>query len=361
MVRRALIWGTCFAALCVIVRGYVLRDPDSMLYEWIARTLESRPLREWIAPRFPVGWPTQQGLFQEHFACFFWPAAALGKLGLRGALAANFLWVLLSYALLYRLARALSGVETAWLAVFFYAVSPVGLQYLVRANHEPALACAVFGALWCIADERARPLALAGFVLLAVAIKGGLGLAVFPAALAAVWTGRRRRADLYGLLLGLGLAVAFVAAYEIAFERVAGHAFLAGYLDRQLPGVIEGERLGPLHKLATPAYYLGSIAWFALPGSAVLLFEWLRRRSLPPPTALAIAPAAAYVALLSLMSRRAVRYVFPAYALCNVAGAQLLIDRSQSLRDWIRTRTQWLEPALATFVVVAAAARVALR
>ena len=102
-------------------------------------------------------------------------------------------------------------------------------------------------------------------------------------------------------------------------------------------------------------------SWFALPGSAVLLFEWLRRRSLPPPTAQALAPAAAYVALLSLMSRRAVRYVFPAYALCNLAGAQLLINRSQSLHGWIRTRTQWLEPALATFVVVAAAARVALR
>src|SRR5205807_7204854 len=138
-----------------------------------------------------------------------------------------------------RLARSLSGVETAWLAVFFYAVSPVGLQYLVRANHEPALACAVFGALWCIADERARPLPLAGFVLLAVAIKGGLGLAIFPAALAAILTVRRRRADLYALLLGLGLALAFVAAYETAFERVAGRGFLSSYLDRQLPAAIE--------------------------------------------------------------------------------------------------------------------------
>src|SRR5207237_2559531 len=112
-------------------------------------------------------------------------------------------------------------------------------------------------------------------------------------------------------------------------EHVAGRGFLGGYLDRQLPGVIEGERLGPLHKLATPAYYLGNIAWFALPGSAVLVFEWVRRRSLPPPTVQAIAPSAAYLVPLSLMSRRAVRYIFPAYALCNLTGAQLLIDRAQ--------------------------------
>jgi len=354
MVRRALIWGTCFAALCFVTRGYVLRDPDSMLYEWIARTLEARPLSEWIAPRFPPTWPTQQGLFQEHFAVFFWPAAALGKLGLRGALAANFAWVLLSYALLHRLARELEDAETAWVAVIFFAVSPVGLEYLVRGNHEPALACAVLGALWCTASEKPKPLALAGFVLLAIAIKGGLGLAIFPASLAAIWTGRKRRADLIGLLLGAIFAAAFVGLYELAYRHVAGRGFLAGYLDRQLPGVIEGERLGLLHKLANPVYYLGNIAWFALPGSAALLVESIRRRSLPWRT---LAPAAAYVAVLSLMSRRAVRYVFPAYPIVNLAGAQLLVERRQALRAWIGAHTQDLEAALALFLVIAAALR----
>jgi 4-amino-4-deoxy-L-arabinose transferase-like glycosyltransferase len=322
-----------------------------MLYEWIAKTLETRPLAEWIAPRFPPGWPTQQGLFQEHFAVFFWPAAALGKLGLRGALAANFLWVLLSYALLFRLAKAVAGAETAWIAVVFYAVSPIGLQYLVRANHEPALACAVLGALWCIADERPRPLALAGFVLLAIAIKGGLGLAIFPAALAAIWAGRRRRADLHGLLLGALFCAVFVGLYEIAYRGVTGSGFLRGYLDHQLPGVIEGERLGLLHKLENPAYYLANIAWFALPGSAVLLIEAIRRRTLPRG---ALAPAAAYVAVVSLMSRRAVRYVFPAYPLVSLAGAQLVAGAT---RDWIRRHTKQLELALALFLVVAAALR----
>ena len=358
MLRRALIWGLCFAALCFAVRGYALRDPDSMLYEWIARSLESRPLAEWIAPRFPPPWPTQQGLFVEHFACFFWPAAALGRLGLRGALCANFLWVLLSYALLFRLARALSGVEAAWAAVFFYAVSPIGLQYLVRANHEPALLCAYLGALWCIADERPRPWALAGFLLLAVAIKGGLGLAVFPVALAAIWSCHRRPADFKGLILGVVLSVAFCAVYELAFERVTGQGFFAAYLHRQLAGVIEGERSGTLHKLATPFYYLGNLAWFALPGSLALVIEWLRRGRLPRPVQQSLSPAAACVAVLSLMSRRAVRYVFPAYALCILAGAQLVADRAP-VRDFLQRRARLLEPALAALLLAAAAARVA--
>jgi 4-amino-4-deoxy-L-arabinose transferase-like glycosyltransferase len=354
MARRALIWGTCFAALCFVVRGYVLGDPDSMLYEWIAKTLESRPLGEWIAPRFPGGWPTQQGLFQEHFAVFFWPAAALGRLGLRGALAANFLWVLLSYALLFRLARALADAETAWVAVWFYAISPIGLQYLVRANHEPALACAVLGALWCIASDEPRPLALAGFALLAIAIKGGLGLAIFPVALAAILSGRKRRADLRGLLLGAALSAVFVALYETVYRRATGVSFVAGYLQHQMPGVIEGERLGALHKLENPFYYLGNIAWFALPGTAVLAVEGIRRRSLPWRT---LAPAAADVALLSLMSRRAVRYVFPACPLVNLAGAQKLVEWARPLRAFVAAHAGDLEPALAILLVAAAMLR----
>lgn len=351
MARRALIWGTCFAALCLAVRHHAVRDPDSMLYEGIAKTLETRPLSEWIAPRFPPGWPSQQGLFQEHFAVFFWPAVALGKLGVRGALAANFLWFLVSYALLFRLARAVSDAETAWVAVVFYAVSPIGLQYFVRANHEPALACAVLGALWCIADERPRPIALAAFVLLAIAIKGGLGLAIFPAALAAHWAGRRRRSDLYGILLGAVLCAAFVGLYEIAYRRVTGSGFFSGYLAHQLPGVIAGERLGLLHKLENPLYYVGNLAWFALPGSAVLLVQTIRRRRLPRTT---LAPAAAYVVILSLMSRRAVRYVFPAYPLISLAGAQLVGARA---RDWVRRHTLEIELALALFLVLAAVLR----
>lgn len=354
MARRALIWGICIVALCALVRGYALRDPDSLLYEWIARNMQSQPLREWIAPRFPIEWPTAHGgLFAEHFACFFWPAALLGKLGVRGALCANFLWVLAGYALLFRLAKALSGVEAAWIAVVFYAVSPIGLQYLVRANHEPALLCAYLGALWCGAEERPRPVLLALFLLLAVAIKGGLGLAIFPVVAVAT----RRRADWLGLLLGLALSAAFVGLYEIAFRRVTGQDFLALYVHRQLEGVLEKERLGALQKLENPFYYAGSIAWFALPGSLALVVEWARRRRLDAPVVRALAPAAACVALLSLMSRRAVRYVFPAYALTSLAGAQLV---SEHAKGFMSRHARLLEPALAALLFAAAAARVAL-
>jgi 4-amino-4-deoxy-L-arabinose transferase-like glycosyltransferase len=361
VLRRALIWGTCLVALCLLVRGHALRDADSILYDTIARSLEPRPFTQWIVPLWPPGWPSGEGLFVDHLACFFWPAALLGKLGLRGALAANFLWVLLSFALLFRLSRALAGVEVAWLTVLFYAVSPAGLLYLVRANHEPALACAYLGALWCIASEKPRPLALAGFVLLAVAIKGALGLIVFPTVLVAWWTSHRRRRDLAGLLLGAALVGAFCGLYESWFEHAAGGTFFDSYVSKQFVGVVEQERLGFLNKLATPAYYAGSAAWFGLPGAGLVLLALARRRRADEgPQRAVLLPAGTCIAILSLMARRAVRYAFPAFALCNLAGAQLVVGRMPQGGEWIGKHTRALELALALWLVAVTAARVAM-
>src|SRR5262249_8370725 len=57
------------------------RDPDSSLYVAIARSLEHRPLAAWIAPTWPEG-RAHSGLFREHPAVFFWPAAALARVRL---------------------------------------------------------------------------------------------------------------------------------------------------------------------------------------------------------------------------------------------------------------------------------------
>ena len=56
----------------------------------------------------------------------------------------------------------------------------------------------------------------------------------------------------------------------------------------------------------------------------------------------------------TLMSRRAVRYIFPAYPLVSLAGAQLMPGRA---RNWIRTHPLQIELALALFLVLVAAFR----
>jgi hypothetical protein len=63
--------------------------------------------------------------------------------------------------------------------------------------------------------------------------------------------------------------------------------------------------------------------------------------------------------VLSLVARRAVRYAFPAFGFCQVGGAHALAERMPQLRTWIGEHPQLLEAALAAWLSVAVALRVA--
>src|SRR5262249_42546362 len=188
-------WGLtiCCAYARVSVARAEPRDPDSSLYVAIARSLEHRPLAAWIAPSWPEG-RARSGLFREHPAVFFWPAAALGRLGLaRAALLCNLLWYLAMLAALAALGRELPGDEGGFLAGALFLVSPLGLQYLLRFNHEAAWGFATIAGLVCLSGPRLGPwrgAALVGLLALACAMKGALGL--LGLALWAAWAWRRR-------------------------------------------------------------------------------------------------------------------------------------------------------------------------
>jgi hypothetical protein len=68
----------------------------------------------------------------------------------------------------------------------------------------------------------------------------------------------------------------------------------------------------------------------------------------------------AFLSVLSLMARRAVRYAFPAFCLFNVAGAQVLLERLPAAKRWIGTHHRLLEPALAGLLLALAGVRVAM-
>ena len=344
-------WTGCLVVLCALVQDHPLRDPDSIHYEAIARALSARPLLEWIAPRWEPSYSSDY--FVEHLACFFWPAAALDRLGLRGALAANYLWVLASLYLIYRLGRSLGAAPEAWAAVFLHALSPIGLQSLVRVNHEPALAAAYLGALGCIVGKEPRPGLLALFAVLAPAIKGGLGLAVFPVC-AAAWllAPRRRRQDLLALAAAAALAAVLAFAYELWYRAIANQPFFAHYLGSQWRGIVEAERAGILSALAGPAYYLGNTLWFAFPGS-LLMLQSMRSNA----RRVALGAGGTLLVLLSLMARRAVRYLFPAYPLCQLAGAGPLLESIPRLRELLVRRAAALPWALMVALVLATALR----
>lgn len=358
-------WCACAATLYAIPAGagYRLRDPDSILYDSLAKSLARRPVAEWVAPVWPPGY-WRQGVFFEHPACFFWLPALLERAGVsRGTLLANFLYVLASLQVLFRLTRGLAGSAAAWAAAFSYAISPLGIQQLLRANHEPVLAVAVLGAFASL-EGRPRPTRGALFVgcaVLACAVKGALGLLVLPASLA-WWTtrSRRRRSDLWWLGAAAAAMAATAVLYEAWFRSVTGASFLQAYLASQLGGLAQAERAAGWCKMAVPLYYAVNLAWFALPG--VQLFAaglWRSRRGeRTAALLLAASTGGTWVALTSIFSRHAARYIFPVYALCHVPGAEEACRRWPGLRALLERRAAVLPYALMCALVAVAAARV---
>ena len=274
---RHLPWLACALCLHGIAIGfdYKLHDPDSTLYEAIVNQLADQPYSKWLAPQFPEQ-RFKSGLFLEHTAVFFWPAALLQRLGVpRGALFANTLYYLLSLAVLFRLCTSLADRQVARLATFSYVVSPLGVQYLVRANHENAWGLAFLIGLLALVRMRSSPwwgVGLAGAAVLAVAIKGALGLLFFPAMAIAWLLLSRRPRELLWLAFAAAMVVLAAIGYEAAFRDLTGESFHASYLAIQTGYVAHHEQLGLGAKLLNPLYYLANIAWFALPGS--LLAGW---------------------------------------------------------------------------------------
>jgi 4-amino-4-deoxy-L-arabinose transferase-like glycosyltransferase len=368
-------WIACVLGIygAIAATGMVMRDADSFLYESIAATLSRAPVAEWVAPE----WPSQckesgrvipcfkQGVFVEHLAGLFWPAAVLHRLGFsRGAALANLLYFLVGLRLLFAVARSLAGREVAWAAVFAYALSPLGLQYLLRANHEPAWNVAFLGALAALTSVRGRR-ARAGLFALAAAgaflAKGVLGLFLFP--VLGLWVLYRDRSlrELPTFAAGLAAVALAAAGYQAWFRAATGGDFYGSYFGAQLHYMKHAEEVLSWHRFGHPAYYAASLAWFALPSSigAALALARARGHAARPSRGLLVA-VGAFVAVCSLMSRRAVRYIFPAYALVHPAGMEELLARFPRARAFLARHDRALHFALAGLLLAVAAARIAL-
>jgi hypothetical protein len=346
----ALAWllavSAAWAALPAV--DYGARDPDSRLYAEISARMAEAPASGWIAPDFPPDW-YMSGLFREHPAGLFVPAAALGALGYpasQAAYAMNAVYQVLGIVLLQRLAATLvPGLEARALG-WLIQLLPIAFTFRIRANHEAAVLLCLLAALY--GTERARRDARYG--LLTVAALVGLLLvkgllAAFGPALCVLWLVARRltsergqasdRWPWLGIAAGVAAMGAAAGAWEFLYRQATGEPFWSFYVARQL-GVASatGAASGLPGKLYNLAFYLGRLLWFAFPWSVFLVVAFWQWRpgsgsaaEAAPPDAGARAGAlftaavvAVYVALFSLSDRRADRYIFPAYYAVGAAG-----------------------------------------
>jgi hypothetical protein len=328
--------------MALVAFDYGTRDPDSELYSRIAASLAERPVSTWIAPTWPAG-SYMQGLFREHPAGLFWPAAALIRLGYpadQAAYAMGLVWSALVFALVPSVAAVWAPVEARVLG-WLLQLLPIFFVFRVRANHEPAvLACFlaallgahVAGRSWrgvgLLTAALAGLMLVKGFLVLPAALCCGLWLALLPSP-AGGSKGPGWRA--VALVTAGGLA-AVALVYEWAYRHATGQSFVAGYAARSLSvGASVGHDWSPLSIPYNLLFYSGRLLWFAFPWSLVLIAVlWPRRRLGRPRLPLGadarglffVAGAVVvYVGLFSLSGRRAERYIYPLYPLVGAAGA----------------------------------------
>jgi hypothetical protein len=305
-----------------------LRDPDSTLYAAMSSQLTAQPLAAWMTPEWPAN-RMKTGRFVEHTAVSLWPGAVLERVGLStGALVANVLCAVVLLWLVGRLASVLApGSEPlAWAA---WGLSIIGVQYWLRANHEIWWATASLAALLGVASRWPRWTVVA-LTVAGCSIKGPLGLdtVLLVAPLAWVVHGRRWLV-LYGVFSGLAV-LAFVALYDLAFQRVTGTSFVSAYFSTQVGYVLDSETSVWLTKPRNLVVYLGKLIWFSLPGALLLAWaKWKKKRISRETIALLIGLLLVVVAT-SFMSRQAGRYIFPCYTVLAVIGSAAAVSSKLS-------------------------------
>ena len=339
------------AAALLAATGYRTRDPDSRAYITITTHLVDEPVSRWIAPQW-WGAFGLQGLFRDHPAGTFVPPALLAKAGYPVAqslfvitLACQIVALLLMSALASRFVPPTQARALMWALQLI----PIAFVFRVRANQEYPLLAGLLLAVYGI--ERARlgwawiAVALGG-ALYALAVKGVFAL--LAPVLAGVWLWSRRRegsggaAGWVGVTLIVGLLALAAWSYERAYHAVTGQSFLDYYLGARI--ALEGSTRTPwpfpLDKVDNLTWYMGRVAWYAMPWSLVAIAAVVpamrARLTRGPGDWVRFAGFAALVtiALVAARDARADRYVFPAYFFAASAGVIVACARWPRAATW---------------------------
>lgn len=356
--RGAAAWALVLGAAVVALgfSGYTGRDPDSTAYAGISARLAEMPLSTWLVPQWWGVW-NFEGPFREHPIGILVLPALLARAGFpaeQAAYAVGAVASALAVLMVGRVAAIAARPYEATAAVWAALILPVAFVYRVRANQEYPVLILLLAALYATEQSRTRPPWILGVVLASVGlflVKGifvifvpivcGLWLLTMPAAA----TARDRVA--WGGLVAAGVAVlAAAGAYEWAYRRAAGDSFFRYYIETRLgsnTGLDRGAMPRVADRIANVGWYAARVTWFAVPGSVILLVAgaragWSRAWSVPAARFAALV-AVAYVAVMSLGSNRADRFIFPAYFVVGVTGAIV------AMRTWpgVERAARWID------------------
>jgi 4-amino-4-deoxy-L-arabinose transferase-like glycosyltransferase len=375
-----LAWCGALAAvvLALVSVDFVSQDPDSALYAAISARLAGLPARVWIAPEWWGLWGGE-GPYREHPVGVFLMPALLGKLGfppMQAAFAIGAVFSLVSLLLLRRVASLIVGAQGAAAVPWVALILPVAFINRIRATQEYPVLALMLLAIYATEKSRTSAVWIAVSVVAACATALVKGIfVVFVPIVCGLWLlcfrdGERddRRAWL-GLALSVAAVVLCTIAYEGLYRRATGDSFLYFYLSYRLNQIASIAQAGTtlmMRTLNNLVWYSVRLLWFGFPGTLALLVAAATPKRVDRRNAahrevqglyFAVSTAAAHLAVMSLGTTRAERYILPAYFAAGIAGA-LVAARRWEWSARLMERLARLKPqalALAWLLLILAA------
>lgn len=362
--RSFLIFLLTLIVLCliVIVFPYEYRDSDSACYSVISQKLAFEPLSTWCAPQW-WGHGNNQGLFREHPPGILWLPALLARLGVKpgaSALCANFLYILLSLYFIFKLAGRWGNSLLGWGAVLGVVLTPIFLQYLIRANQEPPLNLAVLAGIYGLArneESRRGGWIFVAALILAVLVKGVSAVLLSMLACLFWLIVARNKKTFVLIVIGHLIVLGVVVLFEVWYRGIAHQSFWQSYFSIQGARSLGGG-FNPLRKAYNVAWYMARVLVFAAPWIYFLLYEWImsKKKKLglfrEPFLRFLLAGSLAVIVFFSLSDRKADRYIFPAYILLALAGLMVFLKARPKIVEFLRRRERRLPVILSVMLVV---------
>jgi 4-amino-4-deoxy-L-arabinose transferase-like glycosyltransferase len=328
-----------------------------------------QPIVEWCAPEWG-GHGYHEGLYQDHPPGILWMPALLIRLGfpeLSAAFCANFIYVLLSLYVIFLLARHFEGSFFGWSAVFAFMLTPIFLQYLIRANQEPPLNLAVVAGLYGVVRSeeswKYKALFVASLVF-AFLIKGVSAFILAALALVCWLIFLRKRSTLIFIFLAVLCALGTMGAFELWYRQVTGGVgFWQNYLAFH-HGQSGEFGLNPLRKISNLIWYTARALWFSAPWVFFIFYGFFKQRKDKVPMLknrffmLCLSSALFVILLFSLVDRRADRYIFPAYTFLAVAGMWIVYHFKPRLARFLKRKEKNLPLYLSGALILFTLARI---
>jgi 4-amino-4-deoxy-L-arabinose transferase-like glycosyltransferase len=368
--RLTIIFSLTYILFCAIVTvfPYEYYDSDSSCYSSISQKLAYRPVLAWCAPQW-WGHGGNQGLFHDHPPGILWLPAILVRLGIKGsvaALCANFFYILLSLYFVFKLAKFWGNATFGWGAVFGFVLTPIFLQYLIRANQEHPLNLAIVAGIYGLARSReslGHKVLFVAALVFAVFIKGMSALILSMLA-AIYWLIVLRDRRTFSLIFFAHLiAFGAIFLFELWYKGITHTSFLQAYLAFQ-GGRSIGAVFHPGRRIYSLLWYSARALWFSSPWVLFLFYGiWRSKKEKPglfkdPFLCFLLISALGIVLFFSLSDRKADRYIFPAYLLLVLAGIRVLLRMKPKVADFLARQKKHLPVYLSLALVIFAFLRI---